>query len=179
MVVLGRLVAPYGVKGWLHLHPFGDDPASWKRMPQWWLARDDGSKAQWSAANLSGLRQHGGGWVAKIEGVDSCDAAEAMAGCYVGAPRAELPATATNEYYWADLIGLKVLNTQGEALGVIESIIETGANDVLKLRDGDQERLLPFIDQVVKKVDVAGGRMTVDWQADLTPSRCSPRCSAR
>jgi 16S rRNA processing protein RimM len=166
MVVLGRLVAPYGVKGWLHLHPFGDDPVSWKRMPQWWLSRDDGADAQWNAAKLSGLRQHGKGWVAKLEGVDSCAAAEAMAGCYVAAPRQDLPTTAKGEYYWADLIGLKVVNKQGESIGIIESIIETGANAVLKLHNGDEARLLPFIEQVVKKVDVAGGCMTVDWQVD-------------
>lgn len=166
MVVLGRLFAPYGVKGWLHLHPFGDDPASWKRMAQWWLAKDDGAKAQWSPAKLSGLRQHGGGWVAKLEGVDSRDAAEALDGWYFAAPREELPATEGGEYYWADLIGLSVVNVQGQALGVIESLIETGANDVLKLRDGEQERLLPFVEQVVKNVDVAAGRMTVDWEAD-------------
>lgn len=166
MVVLGRLFAPYGVKGWLHLRPFGDDPASWKRMPQWWLARTDGADAQWAATKLSGLRQHGKGWVAKLEGVDTCDAAEAIAGCYVGAPREALPATAKNEYYWADLIGLKVVNATGEALGVIEAIIESSANDVLQLRDGDAARLLPFIAQVVLSVDVAGGCMTVDWQAD-------------
>ena len=166
MVVLGRLVTPYGVKGWLHLHPFGDDPASWRDMAQWWLAPVDSDKAQWSAAKLSGLRLHGGGWVAKLEGVDSREAAEAMAGWYFAAPRAELPATGSDEYYWADLIGLRVINLQGEQLGLIETLIETGANNVLKLRDGDTERLLPFIEQVVKKVDAAGGCMTVDWQAD-------------
>ena len=166
MVVLGRLVAPYGVKGWLHLHPFGDDPASWTRMPQWWLARDDGPKAQWVATKLAGLRQHGKGWIAKLEGVDNCDGAEAMAGSFVAVPRDELPKTTKHEYYWADLIGLKVVNGAGESLGVIEAIIESSANDVLQLRDGEQERLLPFIGQVVKKVDVAGGQMTVDWQAD-------------
>lgn len=166
MVVLGRLLAPYGIKGWLHLRPFGDDPASWKRMAQCWLAREDGPGAQWSAAKLSGLRQHGGGWVVKLEGVDSCDAAEALGGSYFAAPREALPATGNGEYYWADLIGLTVVNEQGVGLGVVESLIETGANDVLKCRDGEQERLLPFVEQVVKEVDVAGGRMTVDWQAD-------------
>jgi 16S rRNA processing protein RimM len=166
MVVLGRLLAPYGVKGWLHLRTFGDDPASWKRMPQWWLAREDGSEAQWTAATLSSLRQHGRGWVAKLNGVDTYEAAEAMKGWYVAAPRDELPATENGEYYWTDLIGLQVVNAQGEALGVVESMIETGAHDVVQVRDGEVERLLPFVEQVVKKVDVAGGRMTVDWQAD-------------
>ncbi|CAG4883539.1 Ribosome maturation factor RimM [Georgfuchsia toluolica] len=166
MVVLGRLVTPYGVKGWLHLHPFGDDPASWRHMAQWWLAPADGDKTQWSATKLSGLRQHGGGWVAKLESVDSREAAEALAGWYFAAPREELPATENDEYYWADLIGLRVINLQGEQLGLIETLIETGANNVLKLCDGDKEHLLPFVEQVVKKVDIAGGCMTVDWQAD-------------
>lgn len=166
MVVLGRLFAPYGVKGWLHLHPFGDDPASWRRMTQWWLSKDDGANAQWRPAKLTGLRQHGGSWVAKLEGVDSRDASEALDGWYFAAPRDELPAAGIGEYYWADLIGLRVMNLQGDGLGVIESLVKTGANDVLKLRDGDKERLLPFIEQVIREVDIAGGRMTVDWQAD-------------
>ncbi|MFY9329502.1 MAG: ribosome maturation factor RimM [Georgfuchsia sp.] len=166
MVVLGRLFTPYGVKGWLRLHPFGDDPESWKRMAQWWLSPEDGAAAQWNPAKLSGLRQHGGGWVAKLEGVDSRDAAEALEGWYFAAPREELPATRSGEYYWVDLIGLQVKNQQGDVLGVIESLVETGANDVLILRDGEKERLLPFIEQVVKEMDVAGGWLTVDWQAD-------------
>ena len=166
MVVLGRLFTPYGIKGWLHLRPFGDDPASWRHMTQWWLASEDSNKAQWSAAKLTSLRQHGGGWVAKLEGVDSREAAEALTGWYFAAPRGELPATANDEYYWADLIGLQVINLQGEGLGVIESLVETGANDVLKLLDGETERLLPFVTQVVLAVDVVSGRMTVDWQAD-------------
>lgn len=135
-------------------------------MPEWWLAPEDGAEANWVAARLSGLRLHGGGWVAKFEGVDSRDSAEKMEGWYFGAPRGELPATGTGEYYWADLIGLQVINLQGEGLGMVESLIETGANHVLKLIDGEKERLLPFIDQVVGNVDVAAGRMTVDWQAD-------------
>lgn len=150
----------------MHLHPFGDDPASWKRMAQWWLARNDGANAQWTAAKLSDLRLHGGGWVAKLEGVDSRDAAEAVTGWYFAAPREELPVPENGEFYWADLIGLDVVNAQGHALGVIESLIETGAHTVLKLREGEQQRLLPFVEQVVMVVDVAGGRMTVDWQAD-------------
>ena len=166
MVVLGRLVVPYGVKGWMHLHPFGDDPSSWKRMPHWWLARNDGDKAQWLNYKLSDLKQHGGGWVAKLEGVDSRDAAEAIAGWYFAAPRDQLPAVVNGEYYWADLVGLQVTNLQSVSLGVVKAIIETGAHHVLELQDGEQERLLPFIEQVVKDVDIVGGRVTVDWQAD-------------
>lgn len=165
MVVLGRLVAPYGVHGWMHLHPFGDDPASWRQMPQWWLARDDSAKAEWVTAKLGGLRLHSGSWVVKLEGVDSRDDAEAKTGWYVAAPRVELP-HANGEYYWADLIGLSVVNAQGQTLGVVDSLIKTGAHDVLQVMDGKAKRLLPFVEQVVQKVDVAGGRIEVDWQGD-------------
>ena len=173
MVVLGRLFTPYGIKGWLHLHPFGDDPASWRHMAQWWLAPEDSDKAQWSAAKLSGLRLHGGGWVAKLEGVDSREAAEAMAGWYFAAPRAELPATGSDEYYWADLIGLQVFNTRDEPLGRVLGLIATSANDVLRVgsaevaaRGKDRERLLPFVAAVVLDVDLQERRMRVDWEAD-------------
>jgi len=166
MVVLGRLVAPYGVQGWMHLHLFGDDPASWQRMPQWWLARNDSETAEWVATGLKAVKQHGGGWVAKLEGIDSRDGAEAITGFYFAAPREALPATGTGEFYWTDLIGLRVVNAQGELLGVVESLIETGANDVMKLKDGDTERLLPFVAHVVTDVNVANGQITVDWQGD-------------
>jgi 16S rRNA processing protein RimM len=166
MVVLGRLVAPYGVQGWMHLHPFGDDPESWKRMPQWWLSRDDGEKAEWVATDLKSLRLHGGGWVAKLDGIDTRADAEAKTGWYFAAPREALPAAKEGEYYWTDLIGLKVLNTEGTFLGVVQALIETGANDVLKVKDGDTERLLPFVSQIVTDVNVANGEITVDWQGD-------------
>ena len=124
MVVLGRLVVPYGVKGWLHLHPFGDDPASWKHMPQWWLSKDeDKAKAQWQAFKLADLRPHSSGWIAKLDGVDSRDASEALSGWYFAVPHDELPTPKSGEYYWADLIGLPVANLQGVSLGVVESTV--------------------------------------------------------
>lgn len=166
MVVLGRLVAPYGIKGWLHLHPFGDDPASWCRMSQWWLAANDAEISDWQSFNLADLRQHSGNWIAKLEGVDSRDASERLSGWYVAAPRAELPVTGAGEYYWADLIGLQAVNVQGVHMGAVDSIIETGAHHVVQLVCGKQTRLIPFIEQYVKEVDVAGGKLTVDWQTD-------------
>ena len=165
MVVLGRLVAPYGVKGWLHLHPFGDDPASWRRMPQWWLAAKDDGK-DWQSFKLAELRQHSGNWIVKLEDIDSRDAADRLSGWYVAAPKEELPVTAAGEFYWTDLVGLQAVNLQGVNMGTVDSIIETGAHHVVKLVDGELERLLPFIEQYVKQVDVAGGKLMVDWQAD-------------
>ncbi|CAG0959763.1 Ribosome maturation factor RimM [Rhodocyclaceae bacterium] len=165
MIVLGRIVAPYGVKGWVKLAPFGDDPAAWCDMRQWWLGPSaDGD--DWSPRALKGLRVHGKGVVAKFEGVDDRSAAEQLDGLYVAAPRDALPQTAKDEYYWGDLVGLEVVNVEGAALGTVASLVETGANAVLVVRDGDSERLLPFIAQVVKGVDMAERRIRVEWGTD-------------
>ncbi|CAB1369690.1 ribosome maturation factor RimM [Denitratisoma oestradiolicum] len=165
MIVLGRIVAPFGVQGWVHLHPFGDDPASWRRMSRWWLGSDPEGD-DWRPLDLLGLKPHGDGWVAGFYGIADRVGAESLKGLYLGAPREDLPRPDEGEYYWADLIGLAVVNEQGETLGRVDSLIETGANDVLVVMDGEQKRLLPFIDQVVKSVDAAAGCIHVDWGSD-------------
>ncbi|NJD34039.1 MAG: ribosome maturation factor RimM [Betaproteobacteria bacterium] len=167
MIVLGRIVAPFGVHGWLRVHPFGDDPEAWRKMPQWWLSADaDAPAASWKAYGLEAVRLHGDGIVAKLAGIDDRDASETLGSCYFGAPREALPPPAQDEYYWADLIGLAVVNMQDQPLGRVKSLIETGANQVLVVADGERERLLPFVEHVVRKVDVPGGIIRVDWGCD-------------
>lgn len=167
MIVLGRIAAPYGIKGWVKLHPFGDDPAAWAGMPCWWLASaTDG--ADWRAIALKELRPHGKGLIAKFDGVDDRTAAEKLDGMYVGAPREELPATGEDEFYWGDLVGLEVVNEVGERLGKVASLIEAGANQVLVVKDeaADKEHLLPFVADIVKDVAVAEGCIRVAWGKD-------------
>ncbi len=165
MIVLGRLVAPYGVRGWLKVKPYGDDPASWRAMTHWWLApRTDGDV--WKEFRLEQLRPHGAGWLAKLAGVDDRTVAERLAGWYVAAPRNVLPEVSADEFYWADLIGLRVENEKGEPLGAVESLLETGANDVLVVKAGETTRLLPFVSEVVRQVDPAAGRVVVAWELD-------------
>jgi len=167
MIVLGRIVAPFGVNGWLRVHPFGDDPGAWRKMPQWWLSADADAPAEsWKAHGLDAVKLHGDGVVAKLAGIDDRDASEALGSCYFGAPREALPAPAPDEYYWTDLIGLAVVNMQDRPLGRVKSLIETGANEVLVVVDGERERLLPFVEQVVKAVDVPGGIIRADWGSD-------------
>jgi len=167
MIVLGRIVAPFGVNGWLRVHPFGDDPEAWRKMPQWWLAADvDAPDESWKAHGLETLKLHGDAVVAKLAGIDDRDASEALGNCYVGAPREALPAPAQDEYYWSDLVGLGVVNMQDQQLGRVKSLIETGAHQVLVVADGERERLLPFVGHVVRLVDVAQGVIRVDWDSD-------------
>lgn len=165
IIVLGRIVGPYGVQGWVRVHPFGDDPLSWQGMPLWWLSpRATGA---WQEHPLKSFRVHGDGLVAAFEDVVDRDGAEALKGWWIGAPREALPVPAEDEFYWADLIGMDVLNTAGESLGAVEGLIETGANDVLRVVDAEgQERLLPFVDAVVRQVDAATRQIRVEWGLD-------------
>ncbi len=167
MIVLGRISAPFGVQGWVRIHPFADDPVAWSKLPQWWLAESaEAPDASWRAVRLAGKKVHGDGLIVCLDGVATREGAEALEGQFVGVPREQLPATDGGEYYWADLIGLAVLNLAGVSLGKVTRLIATGANDVLVVTDGEQERLLPFVGHVVKDVDVAAGRINVDWEAD-------------
>lgn len=164
IVVLGRLAEAYGIRGWVRLHPFGDDPLDWRRIPVWHLGREGGP---WREVELNGLKAHGDGLVVSFAGVADRTAAEALKGQLVGAPREALPETGDDEFYWADLIGLAVVNEEAVLLGKVSGLIETGANDVLQVVDeAGEERLLPFVDAVVLDVDRAAGVIRVAWGCD-------------
>lgn len=167
MIVLGRIVAPFGIQGWLKIHPFGDDPLSWRSMPNWWICTDpDAPAAEWTQRALRGCRAHGKGLVATLDGVSDRNAAEAIEGWYIGAPREALPKPAADEYYWGDLVGLSVLNEAGVSLGVVSGLISTGAHDVLEIQDGEDERLIPFVAAYVLDVDLATRTIRVAWEKD-------------
>ncbi|HYH42826.1 MAG TPA: ribosome maturation factor RimM, partial [Burkholderiales bacterium] len=102
---------------------------------------------------------------AKLQGCDDRDVAVRYRGRQVAVPRAEFPQAGENEFYWADLVGLKVVNAEGEDLGTVSRVFETGANDVLVV-EGERERLIPFTEEVVSKVDLAGKLIRVNWGAD-------------
>ena len=165
-VVLGRITGAWGIRGDVRIHPYGDDPSGWKSMQGLWIADGD-PPVSWSCVRIGGLRQQGEGVVVRLEGVADRSAAEALAGRLVGAPRNELPVPDAGEYYWGDLVGLEVVNEQGQSIGRVDRLIETGANDVLVVGAADgAERLLPFVAAVVLKVDVPAGRIDVAWGAD-------------
>lgn len=167
MIILGRIVAPFGVKGWVKVHAFGDDPLSWSKMPQWWLAdQPDAPAESWQSIKLAGFREHGAGLIAGFEGVADRNAAEALQGRYIAAPREALPEPDADEFYWGDLVGLGVVNQAGEALGTVAAMMSTGAHDVLQIRDGDTERLIPFVAAYVLDVDLTNRTIRVDWQKD-------------
>ena len=162
MVVMGRVTAPFGVKGWVKIYALTAQPGNLCDYPVWWLGRD----GDWREMQVTAAKVHGNTLVAQFAGVADREAAIALKGLEVAVPREQLPGAAEDEFYWADLIGLAVVNGEGVGLGTVQSLIETGANDVLVVRDGEVERLLPFVDAVVRKVDVPAGRIEVEWGAD-------------
>ena len=167
MIVLGRIVAPFGVKGWVRVVPYGDDPLEWGAMAHWWVAANpDSPDDTWKPFALSECRAHGDGLIASFEGVADRNAAEQLKGWYVGAAREALPDPAENEYYWHDLVGMQVESLEGEALGTVEGLISTGAHDVLRVLDGEAERLIPFVAAYAVEVDLDRQRIRVDWQKD-------------
>ncbi len=162
--MVGRLGAPYGVRGWLHVQSFTSPPENLLDYRPWMLRQ---GKNAWTSAPLAECRVHKKGYVAKFDGVDERDGAAALTGSLIGVERGALPPTAADEFYWRDLEGCAVDTTAGDPLGEITALMETGAHDVLVIRHADGEEILvPFADEYVMDVDLEARRVVVDWQAD-------------
>lgn len=160
--MLGRISAPFGVRGWIKIQLFTQNPEHLLERSTWSLGRDD----TWQEFKVIKAQSHGNSLIAELAGVTDREAAAQLKGMQIAVDRASLPPAAEDEFYWADLIGLAVRNRQGEALGEIGEMIATGANDVMVVR-GERERLIPFIGHVVDHVDLAARTVTVDWPADF------------
>ena len=163
---MGRISAPFGIKGWVRVQPFTETAGSLKRYPAWWLGAADG----WRKYAVEQTQVQGADIVAKLAGCEDRDAAAAFKGRVVAVPRDAFPPVPQGEFYWADLVGLSVRNGEGLVFGVVASMLETGANAVMVIGPraaGGEERLIPFIADVVKRVDIAAGVIEVDWGADF------------
>lgn len=163
-IEVGRISGLYGVRGWVKVYSHTQPRENILTYGTWYLLRS----GSWQAVTLEGGRPQGKGIVAKLQGCDDRDAAAALMGSTVAIRREQLPAPATGEYYWADLQGLEVRNLDGVELGSVSHLLETGANDVLVVRQGKTERLIPFVTgEYVTDIDLEKGAMTVDWDPDF------------
>lgn len=164
LVTLGRVTGAHGIQGWVKVHSDTSPRDNILRYSPWWLLR----QGQRETVTVKGGRQQGKTLVAKLAGCEDRDHAEALVGAEIAIPRERLPATeGPGEFYWADLVGLAVRTVDGVELGRIETLFETGANDVIVVV-GERERLIPYLwQQVVRRVDIAGGVMEVDWDPDF------------
>ncbi|MEW6119984.1 MAG: ribosome maturation factor RimM [Pseudomonadota bacterium] len=160
-VVMGRIAAPFGVRGWIKVQPYSEDPDALMDFESWRIGRGE----QQVHYTVEAIQDHGNALVAKLAGIDDRDAAYALRGQEVSVPRSALPAPEENAFYWSDLIGLIAINREGIELGKVDSLMETGAHDILVIR-GKQQHLVPFVAAFIGEVDLAGGTIEVDWGED-------------
>jgi len=163
---MGRVAAPYGVRGWMKVLPFTDAPEALLGFAAWRMTMRDEREAR--EFRLVEGRAHGGALVAKVEGIDSPEAAALLRGSTVEVARAALPEAGEDEVYLADLPGCAVVTTAGAALGTIEAVDDFGAHPVLRVApaDGGALRLIPLVAAYVKAVDLAARVIEVEWEAD-------------
>jgi 16S rRNA processing protein RimM len=163
---MGRVAAPHGVRGAFRVLPLSEDPASLLGFAQWWLRARDADA--WRPYDVASSRVHSGSIVAEVAGVTTRDAAAALRGASIGVPQQMLPALAEDEYYQSDLAGMTVVNRSGDVLGTVVDFVESGAHPIVRIAQADGgERLIPWIEQYIDRVDVAERRIDVDWPADF------------
>lgn len=162
-VTLGRIAAPFGVKGWVKVQSFTEPQEGLLGYRQWHV---DVPGAGPRVLHPVEGRRHGHLLAVRLDGVASREAAAGLRNCDVRVPREDLPDPGPGQYYWADLVGLAVETTDGVGLGRVDHFVETPANPVMVVI-GERERWLPLVPRHLKQVDLAAGRVVVDWDPDF------------
>jgi 16S rRNA processing protein RimM len=157
LIVLGRVAGSYGVRGWVKVAPDVGAAEGLAGTEEWWIGED--------AYKVRAARVHSASVLGQLDGVQTREQALGLKGRTVAVRRAALPEPGDGKYYLADLVGLEVMNEQGEALGVVTRTYSNGAQDVIEVA-GDRTRLIPWVPAVVKEVDLPRRRVYVEWGAD-------------
>ena len=178
-VEVGRIMGAWGVKGGLKVKAFSTDPQALFSSKRWFVHVGEAealkprlagtTRTDARALRITQAREQGEYVVATAQELDDRDAAQAFAGWRIFVGRASFPTPDADEFYWVDLIGLRVVDRQDAGLGEVVGLIETGPHCVLRLstKDGQgQERLIPFVAAYVDKVDMSARTITVDWAFD-------------
>ena len=166
--IVGRLSSVYGVKGWIKVFSHTQPRENIFQYQPWWVK----TAAGWSQLNVDQQRATDKDLLIHIEGIDDRDRARLLCQQDIYIEKAGMPALPEDEFYWHQLQGLSVKTSDGQRLGVVSQIMETGANDVLVVKGNDAsidrgERLVPYIDQVVRRVDLDAGEIEVDWDPEF------------
>lgn len=159
-VVIAKIGATYGVQGWLKVFPFTAQLTDILQYQPWYVE----STAGWQRMQIKEGREHNKCLVVKVAGYNQPESARTLTGKKIAIQHSQLPALKKDEYYWTDLEGLTVINQHGEELGHILYLLETGANDVLVIKNQGKEHAIPYLPgKVVMQVDLVNRRMHVDW----------------
>jgi 16S rRNA processing protein RimM len=158
-VILGKVTGIYGVSGWIKVLSYTRPRQNIFSYTPWQV----GQKDNWETWELEQSQVHGKGLIAKLKGLDDRELAGTRIGQDIAVNRNQLPDLPDGEYYWCDLIQMEVVDQNGENLGRVTEIKETGANDVLVVT-GNTRHLIPLIfDQYIINVDQDLARIMVDW----------------
>lgn len=163
MVIMGRIVAAQGLLGWIKVQAFSEHLDALIDYDTWQVGNDN---HPWREVKVLECKTHTKVLVAKLEGISDRTAAENCKGLLIAVPRSSLPKQGADEYYWSDLIGMSVVNLEGEQLGVVDNMLDMGANDIICVRSDKGEILIPFLAHVVQDVSLDEKLIRVDWQAD-------------
>ncbi len=161
MVCVGAIAGAHGVRGDVRLKSFCADP---KAIATYQPLVDESGR-RWRFHIKGPVK---GGFLARFEGVEDREAAEALRGTRLYVPREALPPLGEDEFYHADLLGLMVTDTGGATIGRIKAVFDHGAGDILEIRlaNSPKTALLPFTRSFVPTVDIAGGRLVIDPPED-------------
>ena len=160
---VGKISGVFGIKGWVKVFSFTESRENILSYSPWLLKKDSETRL---VTVIDGKLQ-GKAVVAQLDGVNDRDQAASFMGWDIYITPEQLPKVAKDEYYWSDLIGLNVETDLGVQLGVVESLLETGANDVVIVK-GERERVIPFLQgQTIMAIDLEAGKMVVDWDPDF------------
>ena len=181
-VEVGSIVAAWGIKGWIKVQPYASDPQALFATKRWFLKPAASALGLGAAASgfpsllkIVQAKEHGDGIVAQAQEVPDRNAAEALHGARIFVSRQSFPTADPDEFYWVDLIGLDVSNREGQPLGTVVGLIDTGPHSVLRVAppvvpEGQSaqqaERLIPFVGAYVDSVSLPERRIVVDWGLD-------------
>ena len=164
IVVMGKVLVPYGVNGWIKVYSYTEKIESFLTYKKnLFLSKDQHS---WIEIKVKEIKLHGKTIVANFAEITDRNQAEYYKDYLIGVPKIFLPQLKANQYYWSDLIGCEMFNLQGVSFGVVDTFIETGANDVIVVK-GDKERLIPYTTETVLKVDAINSKIIVDWDENF------------
>ena len=172
-IEVGRIADAWGIKGWFKVLPYSASPEALFSSKRWYLQPAERGAKTFSGTVLLKIKEakeHSDSVVATSAEVPDRNAAELLKGARIFVSRASFPTPETDEYYWVDLIGLDVVNREGVALGAVRELLHTGPQTVLVLAYEEEgktkERMIPFVSAYIDTVDLAGRRITADWQPD-------------
>lgn len=170
-IIIGAIGDAFGVNGWSHLISFTNPHSNIFNYKQWQLQIDRKDEDHFVPVKLESYKPHGNGFIVKIANSNDRDQALLLKGKSIAVERSELPVLKKNEYYWSDLVGLNVVNTDGKSLGVIDHLFDTGSNDVIVTaitttvdkHIATQNIYIPYLKSVVKEIDLDKKTMIVEW----------------